>query len=335
MITTAITVLMPVYNAEKYLADAIGSILNQSFENFELLIINDGSTDGSEKIILSYSDQRIRYVKNEKNIKLIATLNKGIEISKGKYIARMDADDVSSPNRLQVQFDFMESNPSVALCGSWFELIGDRTGIAKYVASHNEIMMKMLCQCHFCHPTIIMRKSMIETFETKFDPTFIHAEDYDFFSRIGEKYKLGNIQTALLKYRIHEQSVSASNRDVQINNSTVIKKRTFKNIGVVVDEEDIDLFKTIMQHEYTTTVEYLNKSELLLGKLLAANKLSACFEGNFFETYIAQLWFNTAYNSGSLGLEAFNKFFNSPISKHKKLTAFVKIKFFIKMFLKR
>ncbi len=335
MNTPAITVLMPVYNAEKYLADAIDSILNQSFNDFELLIINDGSTDSSEKIILSYSDSRVRYMKNEKNIKLIATLNKGIEIANGKYIARMDADDVSLPSRLQVQFDFMESNPNVALCGSWFELIGDRTGIAKYGGEHNEIMMKMLYQCHFCHPSVIMRKSMIDTFDVKFDSAYIHAEDYDFFVRIGEKYKLANIQTALLKYRIHERSVSASNKAIQNNNSALVKKRLFEKTGLAISENDIDFFRTVMQHEYEFTKDYLHKAELLLDKLVAANKISAYFENVFFDTYVAQLWFNVAFNSSRLGMFAFNKFSNSSLAKYHTLSGLDKMKFFIKALLKQ
>ena len=110
-----ITVLMPVYNGEKYLRPAIESILNQTFSDFEFLIINDGSTDNSESIILSYKDERIRYVKNENNLKLIKTLNKGIDLARGKYIARMDADDISLPTRLEREIEYMESHPECGL----------------------------------------------------------------------------------------------------------------------------------------------------------------------------------------------------------------------------
>src|ERR1017187_7276972 len=125
-----ITVLMPVYNAAPFLREAIDSILNQTFKNFELLIINDGSTDNCEEIILTYKDPRIRYIKNETNIKLISTLNKGIKLSKGKYIVRMDADDISFPDRIEKQVNYMETNPAIALCGTWFSSFGDRAGIS-------------------------------------------------------------------------------------------------------------------------------------------------------------------------------------------------------------
>ena len=120
-----VTVLMPVYNAEKYLAEAINSILNQTFTNYELLIINDGSTDKSEEIILKYSDKRIRYIKNDKNIRLVATLNKGIELAKGKYIARMDADDISVPTRLEKQITLLENNEDIGVCGSFLYVFGE------------------------------------------------------------------------------------------------------------------------------------------------------------------------------------------------------------------
>jgi glycosyltransferase involved in cell wall biosynthesis len=133
-----VTVLMPVYNGEEFLHEAIESILKQTYLNFELLIINDGSTDSSENIILSYPDTRIRYIKNESNIKLIATLNNGFALAQGKYIVRMDADDYSVKERLQKQVAFMEANPEVTLAGSWFETIGDEPSrVVKYESDVN------------------------------------------------------------------------------------------------------------------------------------------------------------------------------------------------------
>ncbi len=110
---------MSVYNGDMYLKEAIESILNQTFTDFEFLIINDGSIDKSEKVIKSYSDKRIRYYKNSKNLGLAASLNKGVGLSKAKYLARMDGDDVSYPNRLEKQVNFMDVNPEIDVCGTW------------------------------------------------------------------------------------------------------------------------------------------------------------------------------------------------------------------------
>ena len=119
-----VTVLMSVYNGEKYLERAIKSILNQTFKDFEFLIINDGSTDNSVKIIQSFNDLRLRLIHNESNIGLIKTLNKGLKLSNGKYIARMDCDDISLPKRLSIQASFMEKYPEIGVCGSWVKIIG-------------------------------------------------------------------------------------------------------------------------------------------------------------------------------------------------------------------
>jgi glycosyltransferase involved in cell wall biosynthesis len=310
----AITVLMPVYNADAYLRVAIESILAQTFTDFEFLIINDGSTDDSEKIIVSFNDSRIRYIKNDTNLKLIATLNRGIDLSAGEYIARMDADDISTAERLQTQFDFMEEHAEVALCGSWFEIFGIKNEVVKYVEAHNEIMMKMLYQCHLCHPSVIMRKSMIEHFSAKFDPRFLHAEDYDFFSRVGEKFKLANIPKVLLRYRHHGNSVSSQNTITQSTNSLVIRQRLFKDIGLEVTGEEIELYRSIAQYEYKKTEEYLVQAQTLLESLVAANNQSGFFEKQFFQTYASQLWLNVMLNSSFLGPKIFCQYRSSFLS---------------------
>lgn len=316
----SITVLMPVYNASAYLKEAIDSVLSQTFKNFELLLINDGSTDNSEEIILSYSDKRIRYFKNEKNLGLIATLNKGIELIETPYIVRADADDINYPERLQTQYDFMEKNPAIALCGSWFEIIGDRIGFVKYVENHNEIILKMLYQCHFCHPTIILRKEMIDIFEIKFDPIFIHAEDYDFFTRIAEKFPVANIQKVLVKYRIHSGSVSAHNKKIQDENSFKIKQRLFKKIGIIINEQALSLYQKIAQHEYETAPDFIENSKQLLEKMVSANDTTLYFEKEFFRQHIGRLWFNTVYNATPINASRYKVFHSSFLSNYCALS---------------
>ena len=131
-----LTVLMPVYNAEKYLKPALESILNQTYKDFEFLIIDDGSTDKSLEIIKSYNDSRIRLIGHEQNQKLIATLNEGIKLAQGEYIARMDADDISAPERLQKQMEFLEKHPATVVLGCDFQIIdGHPRHIARTINS--------------------------------------------------------------------------------------------------------------------------------------------------------------------------------------------------------
>lgn len=329
-----VTVLMPVYNASTHLREAIDSILNQTFKNFELLIINDGSTDNSEQIIQSYNDSRIRYVKNETNIRLIATLNKGIEMANGRYIVRMDADDISEPDRIQVQYDYMEQNPGVAICGSWFKMFGDRNEIVKYVDGHYPIMAKMLYQCHFCHPSVILRKEALLTFDVRFDPFFIHAEDYDFFTRIGERYKLANIQKVLVHYRTHAQSISQQNKAIQDSKSATIKKRLFEHAGIIVTDEELELYRRIGQYEYEATLAYQNNTKQLLEKMLTGNERTGYFDKAFFRNHLAELWFNVTYNTTQTG-KAYELYFSSALSQYKPLGMAQRLKFAIKNILKK
>lgn len=214
-----VTILMPVYNAEKYLKEAIDSVLNQFFTDFELLIIDDGSTDDSLKIIRSFHDSRIKIVIHKKNKKLIFTLNEGIKLSQGKYIVRMDSDDISMPNRLSEQVKFMDLNKQIIASGTWAEAI-DKDG--KYMFPMKS-PIGILLKYNFwkpspiIHPSVIIRRSGLK--DLRFRKEAIDAEDYDLWLRINCNHKLANIKKYLLKYRIHQNSVSFKKRQSQLSSS--------------------------------------------------------------------------------------------------------------------
>ena len=156
-----ISVIMPVWNAAKYLSHSIESILNQSFKDFELIIVDDGSTDRSREIVNSYNDNDSRIVLCKNSHNFINSLNTGIALSQGKYIVRMDADDMMLPDRLEMQFNFMEENSDIDICGSWMEMFGANSQIIKANQKHEDIISGMLLGNCMCHPTIIMRMSTI------------------------------------------------------------------------------------------------------------------------------------------------------------------------------
>lgn len=296
-----VTVLMPVYNGEEFLNDAIISILGQSFEEFEFLIINDGSTDSTEKIILSYKDNRIRYVKNETNLKLIETLNKGIVLSQGKYVVRMDADDISAVDRIEKQVAFMEKNPEVGLCGSWFTRFeGDDERICKYVEQHDEILFKMFYQCHFCHPSLIIRKKILEGMVSPFNEDYIHAEDYELYYQLSKKCKFHNIQDTLLKYRIHNLSISIQNECVQYENALKIKKMFFSNIDTNVTNEELVAFDALNYQNYNAIQINRDRIKMLLESMIYGNRKENFINKQYFEKEIKTLWLNYNYHKGSL-----------------------------------
>ena len=204
-----VTVLMPVYNGEKYLEEAIKSILNQTFKDFEFLIINDGSTDNSVKIIESFNDPRLRLIHNESNLGLIKTLNKGLKLSNGKYIARMDCDDISLPKRLSIQVRFMEKHQEIGVCGSWVKIIGlEQSFINKYPQKHKEARAYLLFNTPFAHPAVVVRKELVQKYQLEYNENYKHAEDYELWSRIIDYTKISNIPKVLLHYRMHPESAS-------------------------------------------------------------------------------------------------------------------------------
>lgn len=239
-----VTVLMPVYNGEKYLKDAIDSILAQTFKDFEFLIIDDGSTDTSAEIIKSYDDERIRFVQNESNLKLIKTLNNGLRLANGEYIARMDCDDISFPERIQRQVEFMDENLEVGICGTWSETIGD--GVNKwetrFPCSNELIKAHLLINTALSHPTVIFRKSLLEKHDLSYNEEAEHAEDYDLWVRASELFDLANIPEVLLSYRVHKNQVSAENSSMQKATADKTRKILLSKLALSFNDEQMKMF---------------------------------------------------------------------------------------------
>jgi glycosyltransferase involved in cell wall biosynthesis len=240
-----ISVLMPAYNAEKYIGEAIESVLNQTFTDFELLIINDGSTDKTEEIIRSFNDKRIRYIKNETNLKLIATLNKGIDLAQGRYIARIDADDMCMPKRFEEQVDFLEKHPNYALCGSWAYLMNsksEKTGRIKFIDNHNLLQISLLFSCPIIHPSVMARTEIFKQF--KYSHTALHIEDLDLWIRIvNAGFKIANIPHFLIKYRWHDANISVENEAFQTAKKFELLKPYIEElVEREISKEEFDLY---------------------------------------------------------------------------------------------
>ncbi|MFC5269470.1 glycosyltransferase family 2 protein [Adhaeribacter terreus] len=200
-----LTVLMPVYNAEKFLAEAIESILNQTFQDFEFIIIDDGSTDRSVEIVRSFSDPRIRFYQNEKNLGISLTLNKGISLAQTEIIARMDSDDISYPQRLEKQYAYLQENPDCALVSSLVRVISEDKAFIRQDKFKSELFYYNLTFiCWIYHPTIMFRKSAAASVRN-YSTTY--AEDYELFWQLTRKFKFYNLPDVLLDYRETSQSL--------------------------------------------------------------------------------------------------------------------------------
>jgi glycosyltransferase involved in cell wall biosynthesis len=268
-----ISVVMPVYNASLYLKEAIESILTQTFSNFEFIIIDDGSTDNSAEIIESYNDERIKFYKNEQNKGLIFTLNKSIQLAKSAIIARMDADDVSLPNRLNIEYNYLTNNPECALVCSWIKLINnDGHEICIQDRYNKHMYYDLLFKCVIAHPTVMFKKDIALKYNLY---TRDHAEDFDLWSKIVNHYKIHKIDQALLNYRLSNTSISnitlrkeyqeETKEIVQANIKSLVNK---KKIDDVIIECYMDNFEPILK---------LNKLSIYRSALSILNEINKKF----------------------------------------------------------
>jgi glycosyltransferase involved in cell wall biosynthesis len=255
---------MPAYNASQYISESIESILNQTFYDFELIIIDDGSTDNSVEIIKSYHDHRI--VLRENPHDFIHSLNTGIELSKGKYITRMDADDIMPPNRLEVQFRYMEDNQRIDVCGGWMETFGKNVSIQKAPVNHEEILVGMLLNNCLFHPTVMLRRESIAKlpfFPHIYKQEFIYAEDYKLWTDLAMfGLHFANIPEALVKYRLSETQ-NTSKFALRMHNCSIhIQSEYLEFVSEKLVKNDNELFGFVDQ-----TIEFVNKNILKFSTL--------------------------------------------------------------------
>lgn len=250
-----ISVLLPVYNSEKYILEAVNSILNQTFTNFELIIIDDGSRDSSIQIINSIKDERIVFLRNEENKGLIYTLNKGIGLSKGNYIARMDADDISENNRFMKQLTEFKKDSNLVICGSYIKTFGN--GAEEFInhipSSNSQILSSIFFRCPFAHPSVMIKKSALMQLDEFYREDYKHSEDYDLWSRLVFKGNSLNIPEYLLNYRVHENQVSTVFEEHKYQSVLKIQKNVLVKFGIFPNEIEsiflINFFKGISRND--------------------------------------------------------------------------------------
>lgn len=255
-----ISVIMPVYNGEKYLSEAIDSILNQTFSDFEFIIINDCSTDNTENIIKSYDDKRIRYIKNEKNLGVAETLNKGLDMAQGEFIARMDADDISLPNRFEKQLMFMNKHKNIGVCGTWIEFFGEREGIFKNTINSEQAKVDLLFNSCLAHPSVMIRKNILTQYDLYYNPTYEQMEDYELWCRISHIADISNIPYVLLKYRCHSKQVTQNSTPEYKEKMRNLKSQILEDYNIAFSDKELNAY---IQHCCCGNVNDAEKTALL------------------------------------------------------------------------
>ncbi|MFF2910154.1 glycosyltransferase family 2 protein [Paenibacillus sp. NPDC057934] len=273
-----ITVLMSAYNTRPYIKNAVESILNQTCRDFEFLIIDDCSTDGTLEYLQSLEDPRIRLITHATNKGLVHCLNEGLDLSTGEYIARMDSDDISAPHRFETQLRYMESHPEVGVLGTFITLFHNGELVSK-PTSHEDIRCWQLFYCCVGHPTVFMRSSVLKEHDIHYNPGFKHAEDYEFWSRLSELTRIENLPEYLFSYRVHEGQISTRQHQAQRLTADRVRRMLLYNLGVFPTEEEFDIhmqfyLRTIPVHDY----EGYSRALAWAQKLLERNQATGIYD---------------------------------------------------------
>ena len=314
-----ISVIMPVYNAAPYIRQAIDSILNQSYANFEFIIIDDGSTDKSISIIQSFQDSRIRFFRNDLNLKIVETLNRGLSLAKGKYIARMDADDVAMPERLHKQVAFMEENLDIGLCGTWYENIGDKQGVVKLATDHDEIVFRLLVHFEMLHPSWLIRSSLIQKYGLKYE--LLYGEDYHFLFKMLPFTKIANLPEVQMKYRQFDSSMSKSNWNKTEENCRTVRRNIFALLGLKkVSDRQLLFFKKCYYQDYSFSKSDLNELNIFFQEIINLSSRQKIISPSFLKSKIGYLMENACYHAKCTTILDLPMFYKSPIVKNYRPT---------------
>lgn len=297
-----ISVLMAVYNeSETYLRAAMESILNQTFSNFEFIIVNDCSDAATVRILNEYvlSDNRIVLIDNKKNIGLTKSLNKALKKAKGKYIARMDSDDISIKERFEKQFFYMERHPFLDVLGGVSMDLDSQSYEHGYLDKHTKrLETRLLFENQAIpHPTAFIRKSFLDREQIRYDETLPKSQDYGLWVECAPKGKIYSLPEVLLLKRNHEKQISSANKPEQIQCSHLIRIRQFQRIDSQITADEVEIIIDLVDGKKSYLVEeYLR----VLKKVLDSNKRMKAYPQNFLKQEIFLYLFHTF--KGSLGI---------------------------------
>ena len=318
---------MPVYNASKYLRQAIDSILNQTYSDFIFLIINDSSTDDSEKIIRSYTDKRIQYHKNEHNIGIALTLNKAIELTQTEYFARMDADDISVPNRLELQINFMKQHPEVGVCGGFFKKFGNENTLVTRFTEDEMLKATLFFANQICHPTVIVRTEVLKInnlnytipveYNDNLKHTILELEDVFLWNKLKSKTRFANINEVLLHYRVEGQNFSTHSEEIIFERKKKYYLYLLNELNIIPSDKNLVLHISLTNFTHQATIADITNFRNHLHHILETNKKLNIYSPQALQKIIEQKWEQLFYFLPALGFKFVWKYIG--ISKRMSL----------------
>ena len=311
-----ISVVMPVYNAGEYVQRSVDSILSQTMRDYEFIILDDSSSDSSGSIIGGFSDPRIRYVQNERNIGVARTLNKGLSIARGRYIARMDADDFSQPDRFARQFTYLENHQDIDILGSWVWRFDEKKKfLLRFPTGSDTVNAYMLFGNPLAHPTVMMRREVLRKAALQYDPDCRAAQDFDLWSRCQECCSMDNIPAPLLGWRHNHSGVTSSRLSQSNAVSMKILAKMLEKLDVAVDGQRLKFHREVGNGSGVGTLEELGGVEEWLEYLLTVNQRKEVFVQQGLLRAAAFVWYRVCLNSSGIGLKVVHKYLRSPLRR--------------------
>lgn len=317
-----LSVVILVYNGAKYLREAIDSVLNQTFQNFELIIINDGSQDESLNIINSYKDSRIRTISNTSNKGIPYCRNMGLNAAKGEFLAWTDCDDINRLDRFEKQLNFLQNNPDFGGCGTWLcRFKGSKTYyITKAIEDHREIKAALLFQpAAVPNPTVMLRLSEIKKANLQYNVEYAISEDYDFIFRCSQHFKFSNLQEVLYKYRASETSIMKQFEKQEKKSYRIIKaiyRKVLSTLGIQLTEAK-------SQRHYLTCSSIIfedflayKKSYDWLKRIKLVNKTEKTYDEKALNKVLANQFFFTSKKASKFGLKTLNFFIQKSLKSN-------------------
>jgi glycosyltransferase involved in cell wall biosynthesis len=331
MTAPLVSVLMPVYNAGLHVEEAIRSILSQTFTNFELLVFNDGSIDNSSAIIKAIQDERIIFFDHAKNAGYVAHLNEGLRIARGKYIARMDADDIALPQRFAQQVALLEQRPEVGICGTEYDTFDAQSYVASVPISDAEIREYMLAYNPMGHPTVMFRKALVEQHGLCYEHSYMPAEDYKLWYEFSKIAKIENLPEILLHYRVHPHQISSYMNETQQLNANKIRTLQLTEKGFhltsVEQQQYCQIFNPRAHPQTAADFEAMRR---MMWKILDENERLQAYDATWFERLFKRAWHEAISNTEKYTFEHLRPMLLSPMPVHDTLSLSAKGRILVK-----
>lgn len=287
-----ISILLPIHNGERYLATALDSVFRQSCANFELLAVDDGSTDRTPDLLAACRDPRLRVLRNEIRLKLAGALNRGLDEARGVFIARMDADDIMRRDRLAQQVAYLERHPEIGCCGGWAQTFGsESTSILRFPTEPDALKAFSLFYSPFAHPAVLFRRDWFVRDALRYDGSFYPTEDYELWSRAVARFPCGNVPRILIDYRVHATSMTGSEWSGMDAQTMRVQRGLLAQLGLSPSDEELRLHRAASMGQLPPAVASFEKAETWLLKLEAANAAEKRYAPQALATILNYVWY--------------------------------------------